>query len=960
MTMASATKKVVSPSVGRSDVASTAAGGFDLFDRVKEAVDLHDLAARLGLERLGKQGNYRSPHHADKSPSLSITPNGRGWKDWSDDAGGSCIDLLLYVRPELGSPTAAAKQLAQWYGVPFPTGPSNGNPSVSVGEGAQQKSIPDFIADRALASPEPVVGYLTSRGIDEAVIRSAIKHRSLGWSTWTSAKVPAGEAGHGGPAAVFVVRTLDQGGSGGGSYGGVPASAGRPVVAVDMRYADPKLNGGVKTQCQGQKEALPWTSDLARLVRSTTVYVVESPVNALSIESCRLPPNTAVVALRGTGNADKLDLSILSGKRVLIALDHTDPINPRTGLRPGLAAAWKLSERLTAADIASLLVDMQDWEEGEDINDVLQKHGTEELSHRLRKLEPWLIPGMPGGGERLAGSRRIFLPEQDYKVYWRYRVREDFTQYVDEYREGDDGNKQETLVDLCSFRVAGLSRLKIQGHLATINGTPDTQAETVFGISAQAPRHGALLQREVVDDRMLFNQEWWRSRFGAIFKPNPFMRMINILERGADLNARDVVNFVGLAWRDGEPAALEGRDCYFLEPAKQCLYHNMVFPRGTQKSALDCIEAFQSTFQGNAALIPFVWALGAHLKAVLGFYPHFQMQAEKGSGKSKLLESMQSTLAFQVLSGQMLKTDHRRRASVSYTSHPVGWDEFSKLPKNTLSDIDGLLQSTYRFEFTRVGATLTPYLMCAPVLLAGEEVDVASLQSKICRSSLTAAKQGQIVSADLPQFPVWQWLQFLQSQGKQSILRTHAECLAYSLKHSRAPDADTTAKRMMENYAAILTAWHLLTRFANLDLEQGNFIDDLMAEMNEHIADTDGIRLPWVWIMEILLSEIEAGRFDYPYTWDTVKSDTGKQEMALFLRPNHVMDHISTAPHLRPKFDALPIKTAKIFRQQLMVSGVVLLDDVERTIRAKRTSHLVGISLAKLEKLGLYATPVAD
>ncbi len=548
--MALPSRKAVPPQVGGTAHAAW-------FDRIKDAIDLHDLAQRLGLERVGQQGNYRSPHHTDKHPSLSITPNGRGWKDWSGDAGGSCIDLLLYVQPELASPMAAAKQLATWYGVSMP-GSDRTNSSGDTHPPTAQKSIPDYIADRALAEPEAVVSYLATRSIDEAVTRNAIRHRALGWSTWASAKVPAGEVGHGGPAAVFVVRGLDQ----------------------------------------------------------------------------------------------------------------------------SMA----------------------------DINDVLQHEGKEELARRLRKLEPWLIAGMPGGGDHLEGTRRIFLPEQDYKVYWRYRVREDFTQYVDEFKEGDDGRRQETLADLCSFRIAGLSRLTVQGHLATINGSPDTQAETVFGISAQAPRHGAILQREVVDDRMLFSQEWWRSRFGAIFKPNPFMRMLNILERAADLNAREVVNFVGLAWRNGEPAALEGRDCYFLEPAKQCLYHNMVFPRGNAQAARTCIEAFQNTFHDNAALIPFVWALGAHLKAVLGFYPHFQMQAEKGSGKSKLLESMQATLAFQVLSGQMLKTDHRRRASVSYTSHPVGWDEFSKLPKNTLSDIDGLLQSTYRFEFTRVGATLTPYL----------------------------------------------------------------------------------------------------------------------------------------------------------------------------------------------------------------------------------------------------------
>lgn len=355
-----------------------------------------------------------------------------------------------------------------------------------------------------------------------------------------------------------------------------------------------------------------------------------------------------------------------------------------------------------------------------------------------------------------------------------------------------------------------------------------------------------------------------------------------------------------------------------------------------------------------------MWALGAHLKAVLGFYPHFQMQAEKGSGKSKLLETMQSALAFQVLSGQMLKTDHRRRASVSYTSHPVGWDEFSKLPKNTLSEIDGLLQSTYRFEFTRIGASLTPYLMCAPVLLAGEEVDVASLQSKICRASLTAAKQGPLIPHDLPQFPVWQWLQFLAGQTPDHVQALHQERLAFCRQHSRASSTDTTARRMMENYAAILMAWELLCSFAKINPAQGQFIEDLTREMNEHIADTDGMRLPWVWIMEILLSEIDANRFEHPFMWDRFKHENGKIETVLFLRPGHVMDHLSTAPHLRAKFDALPIKTARVFKQQLMASGVVLTEDAERTIRGKRTAHLAGISLQSLERLGLYAAPCLD
>lgn len=905
-----------------------------LFDRVKDSVDLNDLAERLGLERPNGRGNYRSPQHPDKSPSLSILPGGRGWKDHSTEAKGSCIDLVLYVRPELGEPIDAARWLATEYGIP------TGTYAASPAQPRKEKSIPEYIADKCLESPDPAVDYLIGRGITAEVARSAIQKKALGWNTWESPKVPVGEPGHGGPGAAFIVRSLND----------------RAVVAVDIRYAEPELNGGVKTQCQGAKEGHVWTSDPLRLRKAHTVYVVESPINALSVECCRLPAGTAVIALRGTGNADKLDLAFLKGKRVIVALDHADPVQEHTRKRPGLAAAWTLQERLVASDISTMLVDMQDWEEGEDINDVLKAHGVDELWSRLRKLDEWLIPGMPGGGDNLAGTRRVHLPDHDSKVYWRYRVREDFTQYVEEWKDDDDGNRRETLGDLCAFRVLSLSRLRVQSHIATISGKPDAQPEQVFGVSVQVARYGHELQRRVATDSTLFNLEWWR-KLGPVYKPNQFNRMLNLLERAADIGRRDVVNFVGLAWRDGELAAIEGKDCYFAEPEKQCWYHNLVFPRGARADAKAVVDAYQATFAGNAAAITLVWAIGAHLKCILGFFPHFAMQADKGSGKSKLLESLQASLAFQVLSGTQLKTDFRRRVAVSYTSHPVGWDEFSKLPKAVLGDIDGMLQNTYRYEFLRTNTSLISHLMCAPVLLAGEEVDVASLQSKICRCSITVAKQGPVVPEDLPQFPMWQWLKFLEGKDPKDIREAYRRRLDDCTEQARAPQTDATARRMMENYAAVLTAWDLLCEFADIPIGQGNFVADLVAEMNAHIAETDGLRLPWVWIVEILINEIDARSFEFPYAWDKVRNADGELEAVLCVRVENVMHHIHTAPHLRQKSEPLAVKTATIFKRQLQNSGAMLLDGIERTIRGKRIRNMVAISVPHLERLGIVANP---
>ena len=75
-----------------------------------------------------------------------------------------------------------------------------------------------------------------------------------------------------------------------------------------------------------------------------------------------------------------------------------------------------------------------------------------------------------------------------------------------------------------------------------------------------------------------------------------------------------------------------------------------------------------------------------------------------------------------------------------------------------------------------------------------------------------------------------------------------------------------------------------------------------MAEMNRHISETDADREPWVWILDTVLSEMEAGRFHHPYSFGDASAGTGKgQELCLMIRTSHVMDHIAHTPALREK-----------------------------------------------------------
>ena len=898
-------------------------------EQLKAQIDLHDLAARLGLERPGGAGNYRSPHHADKSPSLSVFPDGRGWKDWSSEEHGDCIDLVCYVRG--GGKAEAIRELHEMYGIPMdrPETPRE----------RRQLSRAEFIAERCTSGDmAPAVAYLTEqRGIPEALAARAVKLKTIGWNTWESDKVAAGERGHGGPALAQIVRTLNPG----------------EVVAVDLRYADPGTNGGVKTQTQGEKLAHPWYLDLRAVKAAETVVLVESPINALSVEAAGVR-RTAALALRGTNNAALLPLEVLRGKRAVICLDADKP--DEKGKRPGPEAAWTLHERLTGAGIGCLMVDQLEWYEAgwNDLNDVLLDGGAAEVKKRLAMLEPWLIPGVPGKDPEgvVPGRRRVFLPAADFRIYWRYRVREDFT-YTVTVKRGDDGEEVETPEDVAGFRVAGLSRVTVASHTATMTGEVDAQPRVLFAASVQVPRHGPALLRHVFDDPDLHNVEKWK-RLGPVFKPAAFSRLLTVLERAAHLGARDATNFVGLAWRNGKLVVNEGPDCYFTDPAKQCPYHNLAFPSGTVADARRVIEAYRRTFKNNAASQLLAWALGAHLKAFLGFWPHQILQADKGAGKSTLIKRLERTIAFTMFSGESLQTAFRLLTSISHTSHPVGWEELSARQQMVIDAAVTKLQESYQYTVSRRSSEMTEYLLSAPVLLAGEDVPVRSLLGKVVRVELTGRK-GEQLPHEMPRFPVRQWLEFLAGLKRERVLEAYHEVNARMLDLSRASGDDDGAVRMAGNYAAVGLAWRLLSQFADLDAG-GDFAADLVATMNGHIAETSADREPWVWIMETLLSEIAAGRYQHPHAFDLVQGEHREQLDALIFRSSHVMDHISREPGLRDKWNALPVKSDRVFKRQLLRSGVVVNDDVEKVIKGRREAHLVAVGVERLHRYGLHAS----
>lgn len=643
-----------------------------VFAEVKRAASLVDYIEQALGGTLVKSGASRFINPAPccgHNDCFSIfSPN----KDGADDAykchscGASGDVFKLATEIQGLAMGVALREVAQFAGV---TLPDRERPGTAAGGPPKEKSRAEFIAERCAVDARPAVEYLVSRGIDAEVAQRAALLRAVGWNDYRSAKVEPGKPGHGGPALATIVRSLNPG----------------HVMAVDLRYVEPELNGGVKTMTQGEKQGYGWTSDIKRLHRAETVYFCESAINALSIESAKLPGKVAAFAIRGTGNAANIPLAWMRGKQAIIVPDNDAPGDD--GYCAGMKAAWALQERLTGLDVACQFVDMTDWGEPDqinDVNDLLQAEGAEALRRALWRLEPWLIPGLQGDAGRedllsrkILGKRRVFLPFHHESVYWRFRVRPDFTSYVSDIKDSDDGAPARMeFKELAGFRVASISRVVVQSATATMTGDDEVMPSTRFSVSVQTTRHGARLVRKTVDDEKLHNIDLWK-RFGPVWDQNRFLRMVNILENAAHIGARKAANFVGLCWKEGALRVNEGPDCYFSEPEKQCPYHGLTFPTGTAAEGRQVIEAYMATFGNNAAAQLLAWAVGGHLKAILGFWPHMVLQADKGAGKSTLIKRLERSIGFTMLSGQSTQSDFRLLTSVSHTSHPVGWEEIS-------------------------------------------------------------------------------------------------------------------------------------------------------------------------------------------------------------------------------------------------------------------------------------------
>src|SRR3546814_3031625 len=75
-----------------------------------------------------------------------------------------------------------------------------------------------------------------------------------------------------------------------------------------------------------------------------------------------------------------------------------------------------------------------------------------------------------------------------------------------------------------------------------------------------------------------------------------------------------------------------------------------------------------------------------------------------------------------------------------------------------------------------------------------------------------------------------------------------------------------------------LPIWSLVVEFVGIEEQAYSLRQDLIKEMNQHIADTVSDREPFIWILEKLSNEISRRKFEHPFRFKyvPVRSEGGR------------------------------------------------------------------------------------
>lgn len=760
--------------------------------QLKESIDLHDLAARLGLQRQKRGSTYHAPWRPDKKASLSVFEDGRKWKDHGSDKGGSCIDLIMHTRkvtvPE------AMRILHEMYGFPFDSQ-----------ENQQYSDTLDTKANQRWRTAKSHPGihfaaqYLTeSRKLPQEVV-NRWQGKVFGFSDW----IPNdGNQEAYGPAITFPVFNKD----------GI-------LMAVNMRY----LSDGHEPKMRFIGEAsggffLPDST----IKNAHVIWLVESPIDALTLVAAGCP----AIAFLSASMVKTFPFSWLNDRQRLMILADAD--------EAGQKAAATLYHRAISAAVSAQMVEWPD--EHKDPNDALKAGKTlDEIKELASRPDTGLFP---------AGSP--IIPSHEFGRMGSFVCNLDSTEVRQEMEEGPK------FEPVASFRVFHLDPIAVHDPTTALSGTGSGYTSHKSLVTYRRS-DSAYLHRRIIESEDIGKPATWQ-KFGHLHSYRQMARLLQILSRDQN-HIQESVGVIGLVYVDGKPQIMDARNSYLTdEECVYHRLRIPSAPQETAKGIIEKMDGLLKNHLGVIQLAWFLGILmkiflefWPHLVITGHSGSGKTIIATKIIHKLTGCDSKEPS---------ELQTPYRRMKVISNHIYPVIFDEISRAgPKERDAFVD-LLNSSYRYQLRHHGQKGMFLVAAPACLVGQDNpITDAAINTKTIQLEIDGMKnESGFFVPDAP-FPVREWAQFLVDRWDKPKAETRLKDHIQSLhKHLKRAPSDLNLGRFVENYAALQFALEELFCFSGY--ENNEIWGTVVNLMNEAVKESAPTRRESVAILERLAEEI--------------------------------------------------------------------------------------------------------
>ena len=358
---------------------------------LKRSVSILHVCADHGIE-LSQHGTSdmkgRCPFHEEDEPSFIVTPAKNLWHCMGCDKGGSVIDLVMQLEnitfrqavdnlmtsTGLLSRGSTASKATKEKKKSIPEAPQTeaaATPTIEPGRAAQLLERVATIYEKNLPQSSEALKYFASRGLDDTGQLAA--HRA-GYANDRLHEIL--------PKSGKVLDDL--------KAIGVLSKSGReffagcvvfPVTDVDgniVTLYGRNIGGGVKRHVFLPKRHTGlWNAPVIK--RYSDIIVVESVLDALSVETAGFPNVVAIQGTNGLNDSDIADMFRHGVSRIILMLD---------GDKAGATACEKIRKRIeTHSDLDKqtepIRVELRILPEGHDPSSMLETYGIEKLSELI-------------------------------------------------------------------------------------------------------------------------------------------------------------------------------------------------------------------------------------------------------------------------------------------------------------------------------------------------------------------------------------------------------------------------------------------------------------------------------------------------------------------------------------------------------------------------------------------------